>query len=93
MGVEPVDPRVRLAIAQWPDDAPRGAVTSFCLECSISRNTFYKLRRRARELGAAGVLEPLSRRPHSSPFALTQEVKSQAVGVRAALASSMRWKR
>ncbi len=22
---EPIDPRVRLAIAQWPDDAPRGS--------------------------------------------------------------------
>jgi hypothetical protein len=27
---EPIDPRVRLAIAQWPDDAPRGAVSTFC---------------------------------------------------------------
>jgi len=30
--VEPVDPRVRLAIAQWPPDAPRGAVTTLCAE-------------------------------------------------------------
>jgi hypothetical protein len=29
---DPVDPRVRLAIAQWPPDAPRGAVSTFCLE-------------------------------------------------------------
>lgn len=26
---EPIDPRVRLAIARWPDDAPRGAVSTF----------------------------------------------------------------
>ena len=34
---EPIDPRVRLAIAQWPDDAPRGAVSTFCAEHGISR--------------------------------------------------------
>jgi hypothetical protein len=47
-GVEPVDPRVRLAISQWPDDPPRGAVTSFCSEHGISRKTFYVLLGRAR---------------------------------------------
>ncbi|TXN28371.1 hypothetical protein FVP33_18060 [Lacisediminihabitans profunda] len=31
--VEPVDPRVRLAIVQWPSDAPRGAVSTFCADC------------------------------------------------------------
>ena len=44
-GVEPVDPRVRLAISQWPADPPRGAVTSFCAEHGISRKTFYVLLR------------------------------------------------
>jgi hypothetical protein len=29
---EPIDPVVRLAISQWPDDAPRGAVSTFCAE-------------------------------------------------------------
>jgi transposase InsO family protein len=28
--------RVRLAIAQWPPDAPRGAVSTFCLEHAVS---------------------------------------------------------
>lgn len=88
MSNDPVDPRIRLAIAQWPDDAPRGAVTSFCAEHAISRNTFYKLRRRAVELGQAAVLEPLSRRPGSSPAALGQDIKDQAVAVRASMASS-----
>lgn len=27
---EPIDPRVRLAISQRPNDAPRGAVSTFC---------------------------------------------------------------
>ena len=83
-----VDPRVRLAIAQWPDDAPRGAVTTFCAEHSISRKTFYVPRRRARLEGPAAVLEPRSRRPRSSPARLPEAMRSQALEVRAALERS-----
>lgn len=86
--VEPVDPRVRLAIAQWPPEAPRGAVTTFCAEHSISRKTFYAIRNRALEEGQAAVLEPRSRRPKTSPTSIADEVKRQAVAVRAALESS-----
>ena len=85
---EPVDPRVRLAISQWPEDAPRGAVSTFCDEHGISRKSFYELRKRALVEGPAAVLEPKSRRPRSSPSKLTEEVKVQAVGVRAALEAS-----
>lgn len=85
---EPIDPRVRLAISQWPDDAPRGAVSTFCAEHDISRKSFYELRRRARAEGPAAVLEPRSRRPKSSPAKLNEQVKAQAVQVRAALEAS-----
>ena len=85
---EPIDPRVRLAISRWPDDAPRGAVSTFCVEHGISRKSFYELRRRAKAEGPAAVLEPRSRRPRSSPTQLSEEVKEQAVAVRAALESS-----
>ncbi|MGQ0632007.1 MAG: integrase core domain-containing protein [Sporichthyaceae bacterium] len=85
---EPIDPRVRLAISQWPQDAPRGAVSTFCVEHGISRKSFYELRRRAKVDGPAAVLEPRSKRPRSSPSKLTDEVKAQAVGVRAALEQS-----
>lgn len=85
---EPIDPRVRLAISQWPDDAPRGAVSTFCAEHGISRKTFYELRRRARDDGPAAVLEPRTRRPGTSPSRLTEVVKAQALEVRAALESS-----
>jgi putative transposase len=85
---EPIDPRVRLAISQWPDDAPRGAVSTFCVEHGISRKSFYELRKRALTDGPAAVLEPRSRRPRSSPSTLTDQVKEQAVGVRAALEAS-----
>ena len=64
---EPIDPRVRLAISQWPEDAPRGAVSTFCAEHAISRKSFYELRKRAKTDGPATVLEPRTRRPKSSP--------------------------
>jgi transposase InsO family protein len=85
---EPIDPRVRLAISQWPDDAPRGAVSTFCAEHGISRKSFYELRKRAKTDGPAAVLEPRTRRPRASPSKLTDEVKEQAIGVRAALEAS-----
>ncbi len=85
---EPIDPLVRLAISQWPDDAPRGAVSTFCAEHGISRKSFYELRKRAKTDGPAAVLEPRTRRPKSSPSKLSDEVKQQAVAVRAALEAS-----
>ena len=86
--VEPVDPRIPLAIIQWPPDAPRGAVTTFCAEVGISRETFYAIRRRAAVDGPAAALEPRSRRPRASPLKLTDDLARQAVGVRAALEQS-----
>lgn len=86
--VVPVDPRVRLVIARWPDDAPRGAVSSFCAKEGISRNTFYKLRARALAEGEAAVLEPRSRRPRSSPRRISDEVANRALEVRSALEGS-----
>ena len=86
--IEPVDPRVRLAIVQWPDDAPRGSVTTFCAEHGISRKTLYAIRQRAREDGPAAALEPRTRRPRSSPNRISEEVKQQALGVRSALEAS-----
>ena|GEM_PF-172627 len=86
--VAPIDPAVRLAIAGWPDDAPRGAVSTFCAEHGISRAWFYKLRERAKVEGQAAVLEPMSRRPKTTPTSLADEVKKHAVAVRAALEAS-----
>jgi hypothetical protein len=81
---EPIDPRVRLAISQWPDAVPRGAVSTFCPEHGISGKSFHELRKRVRVEGPAAVLEPRTRRP-TSPRKLTEEVKMQAIDVRAAL--------
>jgi transposase InsO family protein len=63
-------------------------VTTFCAEHGISRKSFYELRERARVDGPAAVLEPRTRRPTTSPSKLTEEVKEQAIGVRAALEAS-----
>lgn len=83
-----VDPRVRLAISQWPDKAPRGAVTSFCNEHGISRESFYVILRRAREEGQVAALEPKSRKPKTNPTKLTDDIKTAAIAVRAALEAS-----
>lgn len=85
---EPIDPVVRLAISQWPDDAPRGAVSTFCTEHGISRKSFYELRKRVITDGPAAVLEPRTRRPKSSPSKLSDVIKGQAVAVRGALEAS-----
>jgi hypothetical protein len=60
-------------------------VSTFCVEYGISRKSFYELRKRAKSDGPAAVLEPRTRRPKSSPAKLSEEVKEQALGVRAAL--------
>ena len=86
--VERVNPRVGLAITQWPPDAPRGAVTTFCAEHGISREMFYAIKRRALEEGQAPALEPRTRWPRSSPNRTGDAVKAQAIGVRAALEQS-----
>ncbi|WP_157001130.1 integrase core domain-containing protein [Agromyces laixinhei] len=63
-------------------------MTTFCVEHSISRKTFYEIHRRTVADGPAAALEPRSRRPKSSPTTLTDEVQREALGVRAALERS-----
>lgn len=63
-------------------------MTTFCEEHQISRKTFYAIRARVAAEGPAAALEPRSRRPKHSPTRITDEVKQQALGVRAALESS-----
>ena len=85
---EPVSARVRLAIASWPDDAPWGSVSAFCSDQGISRKTFYAIRTRARTYGQAAALQPLSRKPKTSPKKIPVEVEDLAIGVRLALEES-----
>ncbi|MGH2617881.1 MAG: integrase core domain-containing protein, partial [Thermomicrobiales bacterium] len=74
---------VRWAIANWPEDAKRGAVTLFCERHEISRAVFYKIRRQARERGPVGATEPRSRGPHRSPSRTDASVIEHALAVRA----------
>ena len=54
---EPVDARTRLAVAQWPDDAPRRTVTSFCAEHRIGCKMFYAIHAPAKQEGQGAVLD------------------------------------
>lgn len=85
---EPVNARIRLAIAQWPDGAQRGANSTFCTDHGISRKTFYAIRVMAQEEGQAAALEQRSRRPKTSPSRLTEDRKDEVSQARAALESS-----
>ncbi|MDQ4504063.1 IS481 family transposase, partial [Sinomonas sp. ASV322] len=63
-------------------------MTTFCAEHGISRKTFYAIRARVAADGPAAALEPRSRRPKNSPARLSDDVRQQAIGVRAALERS-----
>ncbi len=63
-------------------------MSTFCVEHGVSRKSFYELRRRAAEQGQAAVLEPIPRRPRSSPTKLSDQVKAQTIAARAALENS-----
>src|SRR3954454_12159688 len=56
-------------------------VTALCAELGISRQTFYKYRRRYAAEGAVGLVER-SRRPHRSPNQVSVEVEDAIVRLR-----------
>jgi transposase InsO family protein len=68
---------VMLAAAELPGVA----VSDLCRELGISRQTFYRLRRRVDAEGPAG-LEPRSRRPRRSPGLIPPEVEDEIVRLR-----------
>ena len=59
----------------------KGEVSAFCREHRISRQTFYKWKRRAEAGGRAG-LEELSRRPSRSPSRTSDELEERIVRLR-----------
>lgn len=79
MRSEPISLHVRLLIAGWPSDAPRGAVRLFCLEHGISPASFHRLRVR---LGEGGELAARSRRPRGNPRQTSPEMVMLLLGVR-----------
>lgn len=77
---------VRMMIATWPQDAPRGAVGVFCREHGISRSQFYEIRALARErnaMEAAAPLVPARRRPD---LATSEVIEQSAIRIRKELA-------
>jgi len=62
--VQVVDQRIRFALEAGEADSCMAAV---CRKYGISRETGYKWLQRYRELGPAGLMQEMSRRPHSSP--------------------------
>jgi transposase InsO family protein len=56
-------------------------VKALCAELGVSRQTFYKYRRRFAAEGALGLVER-SRRPHSSPAAVSVEVENAILRLR-----------
>lgn len=65
-----VSVEVRLAVGAHAvlEDASGDSVSELCKQQGISRDTYYRYRRRVREEGLEGLV-PRSRRPHSSPGA------------------------
>ena len=64
---------VRLAIAFMQQTDPGISVSRFCADQGISRDTYYRLKRRFEADGLDALL-PRSRRPRSSPNATPAEV-------------------
>ena len=65
-------------------ELPGVQVTALCAELGISRQTFYRLRRRVAEEGPRG-LAPRSRRPHVSPGQVPAALEDEIVRLRKTL--------
>lgn len=87
MDTNSVPPAVRWAIARWPQDAERGAVSVFCARHQISRSVFYKIREQARRQGPVAALEPGSRAPCSRRTRADPRAVQAALAIRQDLAT------
>ena len=85
--VVPMD--VRSTVINWPDDAPRGAVTGFCRKHGVSTSWFYEVRARARNEPALAALQPRPRSsPQPHPQAVSPVIEELAVRIRKELADA-----
>lgn len=73
---------VRLAIANWAEDVPRGAVTEFCRTHRITRSWFYELLARSRAEGPLSVTRPRSRAPRRQAARIASDVEAVALVIR-----------
>ncbi len=81
MSVRKPDLRVRLKVATWPENAPRGAVAEFCRRHGVSRAWFYRVRAKALAEGSLAATEVGSSRPRTSPSQTPAEIAELAVMV------------
>lgn len=75
---------VRIAVAFFLQAGPRMTVSEFCVENGISRDTYYRFRKRF-DAGGLEALVPRSRRPHLSPTATDADMMAAIIEKRAAL--------
>jgi transposase-like protein len=73
--------RLRSKLLQHAQEGPRGSVTRACLRFGISRETFYKWKKRFEEHGDAG-LGDRSRVPLRSPNATSPEIVTKILYLR-----------
>ena len=74
---------VRSLVVTWPEEAPRGAVSRFCVEHGVSRSWFYEVRERVRIEGAVAAMQLRPRqRPVHHRQAIAVEVEELAVALR-----------
>jgi len=76
---------LRLIIATWPEDAPRGAVSRFCAENNVSREWFYATRKRLQNEALPQSLMPRSSKPKTSPKKTPKLTERLAIETRARL--------
>lgn len=77
---------VRMMIATWPDDAPRGTVGVFCRDHGISRSRFYEIRALARERGSIEAVAPLVPARRRQDLATPEVIEQAAIRIRKELA-------
>ena len=74
--------RIRHAVATWPENAPRGAVTAFCREHGVSRAWFYQVRSKADAEGSLQALVKKPTVPGSSPALTAPAMVDLLLGTR-----------
>ena len=79
------DIKIRLLVATWPDDAPRGAISAFCRKHNVSRSWFHKVRANARANGQWAAMDLGSTKPKSHPRATPAGIAELAVAIRSEL--------
>ncbi|XAZ30298.1 IS481 family transposase [Paenarthrobacter ureafaciens] len=82
------DIRIRHAVATWPEDSPRGAVSAFCRKHNVSRAWFYRVRAAASEVGPVKALEKKPPLPKSMPTVTAPVMIELLLGTRAELQES-----